>query len=271
MEAVTKVRKQLTNLSSGAGLEAGVAAMVEASAIFFLAMRHDLWPLAVLVVLAVEIGLIRPGRPQSRKDWLILLMPRVSLLIAGVSSAIIVAIVPRVATQIVVALMYAGWRLWWGTRDEEAEKSLPALLVTQAVMFEAIFLMAAVWRTSNTASWMEELVLVLVWLGSFGSVYSVLSSRGEKVAGVMAATWAVVCVEISWVLVRWLFVYTLSGGYLLVPQPVVILTALAYCFGSIYALQRKGHLSRGRLTEYLLIGMILIAIVITGTPWRGSL
>jgi hypothetical protein len=87
----------------------------------------------------------------------------------------------------------------------------------------------------------------------------------------MAATWALVCTEISWVLLRWLFTYTVTGGYILVPQPMLILTALAYCFGSIYVSQRKGSLSRARLTEYLLIGLILIAIVVTGTPWRGSL
>jgi hypothetical protein len=70
---------------------------------------------------------------------------------------------------------------------------------------------------------------------------------------------------------QWLFTYTTAGGYLLVPQPALVLTALAYVFGSIYVAQREGKLSRGRLTEYLLIGLILIAIVAIGTSWRGSI
>jgi hypothetical protein len=116
-----------------------------------------------------------------------------------------------------------------------------------------------------------------IWSGAVyrraagAATWGVVYRRGERAAGVMAATWGVVAVEIAWVLELWLFTYTSSGGYLLVPQPALILSALAYCFGSIYLSQRQGSLSRGRLTEYLLIGLILIAIVITGTPWRGSI
>ena len=90
-------------------------------------------------------------------------------------------------------------------------------------------------------------------------------------ASVLAAAWALVAAEISWVLVRWLFVYVMPQGYLLIPQAAVVLAAMGYVFGSIYMAQRDGKLSRSRLTEYVLIGLILIAIVITGTPWRGSL
>jgi hypothetical protein len=114
-------------------------------------------------------------------------------------------------------------------------------------------------------------VLFLVWMGAYLSVYAVLARRGERTAGVMAATWGVVCVEVAWVLLSWLFVYTIGGGYILVPQPALILTALAYCFGSIYLSQREGTLSRGRLGEYLVIGLILIGIVVIGTSWRGSI
>jgi hypothetical protein len=80
-----------------------------------------------------------------------------------------------------------------------------------------------------------------------------------------------VAAEVAWVLQLWLFTYTTAGGYILVPQPALILTALAYCFGSVYWSQRQGTLSKGRLTEYLLIGLVLIVIVAVGTSWRGSI
>jgi len=138
------------------------------------------------------------------------------------------------------------------------------LLVVQAVVFEAVFLMAAVWRSPDV------LVLALAWIGAYVSVYAVLSARGERAAGVMAATWAVITTEVGRVLLWWLFTYTMTGGYILVPQPALILTALAYCFGGIYLSQREGSLSRGRLAEYLLIGLILVGIVIVGTSWHGA-
>jgi hypothetical protein len=178
----------------------------------------------------------------------------------------VIAVAPRLVTQAVVAGLYAVWRWWVSGSGRAAHKtSLLNLLIVQAVVFEALFLMAAEWQTS------EWVVLALVWACAYLSVYSILDRRGERVAAVMAATWALVAAEISWVLLRWLFVYTVNGGYLLVPQPALVLSALAYCFGSIYASQREGKLSRARLTEYLLIGLILIAIVITGTPWKGTL
>ncbi|HUD11084.1 MAG TPA: hypothetical protein VMS08_01630 [Candidatus Saccharimonadia bacterium] len=201
----------------------------------------------------------------ARSDIVQLILRRTPMVLIGFSAALIIAVLPRFLTQVAVAILYAGVQLYWDDSNEGIGKSLPGLLVLTAVQFEALFLMAAVWRTT------EWLVLALVWAFAFLSVYAVLNNRAERVAGVMAATWALICTEIAWVLLRWLFTYTISGGYLLVPQPMLILTALAYCFGSIYVSQRKGSLSRGRLTEYLLIGLILIAIVITGTPWRGSL
>jgi hypothetical protein len=229
--------------------------------VFFFAQR-GLWPVAVMLVLAVELW---GARGEAGEDWNKMLAGRVPMVLAGMGTALVIAVAPRLVTQVVVAGLYTVWR-WWVSGEPSARKqSLPNLLVVQAVVFEALFLMAAEWQTP------EWLVLLLVWTCSYLSVYSVLVRRGERAAAVMAATWALVAAEISWVLLRWLFVYTVNGGYLLVPQPALVLTALAYCFGSIYASQREGKLSRARLTEYLLIGLILIAIVITGTPWKGTL
>src|SRR5580704_6048615 len=147
-----------------AGLEGVLAAAVEAVAIFVLAMHHGLWPLAILIVLAIEIGLVRFGRVERWQDFVRLILPKVPLLLVGIGAVIIVAISPRIATQLAVAVFYGGWRVWWGSDGVRASKSLPGLLVASAVSFEAVFLIAAVWRTSDNAGWIEFLVLALVWL-----------------------------------------------------------------------------------------------------------
>jgi hypothetical protein len=233
-------------------------AVLVAAAVLFLARMHGWWPAAMLAVAGVEL--------RDRK-WL----EHANGLIVGLSVVLIVALVPRLATQVAVTLLYGGW-LWWTARSRRRDQAanMLQLLVVQAVAAEAVFLMEAIWRPEPVLNFVP-LSLLLIWVSSYTSVYSILALRGERVAGIMAATWSLVAVEVSWVLMQWLFTYTTVGGYLLVPQPALVLTALAYVFGSIYVAQREGKLSRGRLTEYLLIGLILIAIVAIGTSWRGSI
>jgi hypothetical protein len=236
--------------------------VAQAAVVLFLARLHSLWPLAIVVVAVIELWPLRPGATPAagRRD---VLLERVIGLVAGFSAVLIIALVPRLVSQVVVALLYAVWQSWWAARGRPA--GMINLLIVTAAAAEAVFLMAAIWRPDD---W---LTLVLVWCLAWAPVYATMSLRGERAAGIMAATWALVSVQVSWVLLLWLFTYTTAGGYLLVPQPALVLSALAYCFGSIYVAQREGKLSRGRLTEYLLIGLILIAIVAIGTSWRGSI
>jgi hypothetical protein len=232
-----------------------------AGAVLVLALQRGLWPVAMALVAVVELWPVRSAQRGAR--W-VALRNHLPQLMVGMSVALIIAVAPREATQVVAAGLYALWRTWWTRQGEDTKHDLLNLLAVQGAVYEALFLLAAAWRTS------EWLILALVWGSSYITVFGVLEKRGERVAGLMAATWALIAAEISWVLLTWLFVYTIYGGYLLVPQPALVLSALGYCFGNIYATQRAGKLSRGRLTEYLLIGLILIAVVITGTSWKGG-
>jgi hypothetical protein len=243
---------------------AALSSLLLAGGVFGLALK-SWWLVAVMLVIAVELWGVR-GAAESRGKKL---LARVPAILAGCAVALIIAVSLRMAAQVAIVLGYAVWRWWWLGQPNWAAGSLGNLLGVQIVVFEALFLMAAEWRGESGVP--EWLVLLLVWICAYLPLYSVLVQRGERAAGVMAATWALVATEISWVLLRWLFVYTVSGGYLLVPQPALILSALGYCYGSIYVSQRQGKLSRARLTEYVLIALVLIAVVTTGTPWRGTI
>jgi hypothetical protein len=263
--AITKIQspKAIAQSLSPAQLAGAGRALVVAALVFLLARQQGLWPFAVLAVILVELWPLRPG--GQTQDRVRILLERTGAVVIGAGAAMTIAVSPRLATQIGAAVLYGAW-IWWSNSTEHTVKAaLINLLVVQVALFEALFLVSAVWRSP------EWIVLILIWASCYASVFAALTLRVERMAGVMAATWALVATEISWVFLRWLFVYTIPGGYLLVPQPTIVLTAIAYCFGSIYISQRQGNLSRARLTEYLLIGLILITIVITGTPWRGSL
>ena len=225
------------------------------------------WWLALVLITAIELRRIWTAEEQQgpkRTPQLAALWAALPSLVVGLSATLIIASVPRQATQLAIAALYAGWLIWLALEPRKAPTKFIQLLVVQAVMFEAIFLMAAIWQIPS------PIILIMVWTGAYFTVYATLIQRGDLSARVIAATWGVIATEISWILLMWLITYTMHGGYVLVPQPALILTALAYIFGSILASSRQGNLSRARLSEYSVIGFVLVMIVVLGTSWRGN-
>jgi len=244
--------------------------VLETAVVFGLGRQINWWWLAVLLVVGIELREFRPGGRVKEGERTAALWDRLPGLIMGVSVTLIIALVLREATQAVVAAAYGVWLLWRDRVPAQVSTSLVQLLIVQGVMFEAIFLMAAVWQTPDGKNIPQWIILGLVWAGAYVSVYGALKRRGDRSAGVMAATWGVIATEVAWILQLWLITYTMRGGYVLVPQPALILTALSYVFGSILASSRQGNLSRARLGEYMVIALILVVIVVIGTSWRGN-
>jgi hypothetical protein len=269
LAATIKQLVRRSNLTSRPWTE-WVLAAIEFLAVYALAWRGGLWVLAAVLIVAIELRLLLPGSKASENGKTMAFWQCLPGLVMGLSVTLIVAMVPRHATQVAVALLYAGWLAWRERDPDRVSNNLAQLLIIQAVMFEAIFLVAAVWHNPDGTSIPAWITLVLVWAGAYFTVYGVLTRRGDKSAGVMAATWGVIATEVAWVLMLWLITYTMTGGFVLVPQPALILTALAYIFGSILVSSRHGNLSRGRLGEYMVIALVLVMIVIVGTSWRGN-
>ncbi len=243
----------------------GLAVLVlEFLAVYELAWRGSWWVAAAGFIAAMELRFLLPGSPALSEGRATAVWKSLPGLMMGLSVVVIVATVPRYATQVAVAVFYGAWLIWRERQPVKAPIRLVQLLLVQAVMFEAIFLVAAIWHLPSLA------VVVLVWAGAYAGVYGALSIRKDSSAGVMAATWGVIAAEVAWVLQLWLITYTMKGGYVLVPQPALILTALAYIFGSILASSRQGSLSRRRLGEYMVIALVLVAIVVVGTSWHGD-
>lgn len=177
-----------------------------------------------------------------------------------------IAVYPRAISQAGAAIVFLAFRIWLDQYTKRAaDRNLLTALIGQAIIFESIFLTAAIWDVPKIV------ILGLVWLAAFTGAYHMLTQRQERTAAVLSAAWALIAVEVSWVMLSWLVSYTILSGYLIVPQPAIILTVLAYCFGSIYLAQRQNQLGRKRLSEYLVIGLVIIIVVIAGTTWRGSI
>jgi hypothetical protein len=228
-----------------------------ALAVGFLSWQRA-WVVAIILVLVVELW---PVRKRLGLDGF---LERTPLIAMGSSIAVIISIAPKALTQLALVAFYVAWR-YWMEREPDRRHDLINTVVIMTAAFQAIFLASAIWHVPRL------IILALVWAAIYGLSYQALRVRGEVSAQLMAAVWALVGAEAAWLFLIWQVSYILPNSYLIVPQAVVVLTAMGYCFGGILMAQRRGELSRSRLTEYLVIGAILIAIVIAGTPWRGTI
>lgn len=219
-----------------------------------------LWPVALIFIVLVEL---RFNLRRLRMASFVNLTPQ---LLAGLATILSITAYPRAIPQAGAGIIYLIWRIWLEQYTKRADdRNLITTLLGQAFVFEGIFLTAALLDVPKIVT------LLLVWAAAFAGAYHLLTQRQERTAAVLAAAWALIALEVSWVTLNWLVSYTVLNGYLIVPQPAIILTVLAYCFGSIYLAQRQNQLGRKRLTEYLIIGLCIILVVIVGTTWKGSI
>ena len=218
------------------------------------------WWVALILVVAAEIVLAESK--DTIQNRLIERFP--ALMMAG-TIALSISLLPKAASQLALAGAYVTWRFFFDGVSKAGDSGLISIFLVQIAFFEAVFLSAAIAGPS------PALTITAVWLGCFGLAHALLRGRGERSTMLMASVWALVAAECSWVFTTWLVSYVTVGGYVIVPQPTLVLSALAYCFGGIYMAQRQNKLSRTRLSEYLFIVLIILAIVIAGTKWRGSL
>lgn len=184
-------------------------------------------------------------------------------LMLGLSLVILVALNRLWPTQVVLGAVYLVWRLS-GDRPDNLKLRLWRLGFALFISLAAIFTATAIWR------WPVLVVVVLAWLVSW-LVARELLAPGERGAAALAAAWALVAAEISYLFAIWLVSYILPGNSLIVPQAAIVLVALGYCFMSIYIAHINAKLSRSRLAEYVIIGLCLLVIVMAGTKWNGAI
>lgn len=235
-----------------------VGCVIQAALVVYLAYQGLIVP-ALLVVLVAELW-----RDVRHLGWRVLTKRAVPIVV-GASVVVIIALLPKALAQLGLAAGYAAWLSWGRLRPAAAPISFGELLGVQALALEALFLAAAIWQVAR------PVVMLLVWAVLYATSYQALAARAERAAAALAAAWALVAAQVSWVSLAWLVSYVTPGHYAIVPQPVLVLTAVGYCFGSIYLAQKHGELGRSRFAEYLLIGFVLLWVVVAGTHWKGSL
>ncbi|HSX41220.1 MAG TPA: hypothetical protein VLF21_01085 [Candidatus Saccharimonadales bacterium] len=245
----------------------GLARAALAATVLFLSHYNFVWVAIGLICLPAIFLWWRGGRGRETALALapaIVLGVSVSLLIGLNRPPLGTPILPPL-TQIGLAVIYA-LTLGWLDRLRRAETvHVLGAVVLQALSLTAVYLWAAFWHLPDVA------VVSVAWLASYITALWYLKGTGERAAGLLAATWALIVSQITWILAIWQVNYIISDGYIIVPQAVIIVLGLGYVFGSVHHAHATRALSRRRLIEYVAIAGVLLAIVVAGTHWNGSL
>jgi hypothetical protein len=166
------------------------------------------------------------------------------------------------AQQVLLVLIYLAWLIWRLGWSEGAKSGFVVAGAIQFFGLWAVFLAATAWRSIPTI-----LIIAGAWGTSLVAAQTFFAVRPNRARMVLASVWALIVAELTWLFSFWLVDYTVLG--LLLPQPVLVITSLSYCFASIYLAYSESKLSRPRLAEYLFIGLILILLVASGINWNG--
>jgi hypothetical protein len=244
----------------------GLYAVGLAAAVLFLSHYGFGWVAAMLISLPIVATWWRSGR--GRDAALAAIPPIIiELSIIGLISLTNEPngqLVFPALSQLILSVLLAAWIAWWHYFARGPKSAYIALGLSQFSATSAIFLAAAFWH------WPAVVVLITMWVSSYVIALWYMSLRGESAAHLLAATWALIVAEASWVFNIWLVNYVLGGGYVIVPQAAVVILGLGYCYLSIYLAHVQKTLSRRRLVEYIVIIGILLAIVVAGTRWNGA-
>lgn len=161
--------------------------------------------------------------------------------------------------QVAVAIAYAVWLVAIKPRSGHIWVALQAG-ICQLVGLSVLFLLG---RTIPEAA-----VYIGAWVVAVISADHLLSSHKDPSAGLIASVWGLIVVQLTWVLWRWLLLYSLFNDRVLVPQAPLILTVLGYGLAAMYLDHSAKRLRKLRLAEYIAITLILLIVIIVGTNWN---
>ncbi len=237
-----------------ATLRRGVGGIIESVSLLVVVRLLGLWWALALAV--VIWGYYNRGKARDLASGL--------LGIGLVSLVIVLVLNHNLVGQILVACGYSWWR-WAGNTEHPNQR----FEIWQAGWLEFISL-TAIFSANAIWHWPTLLTLIAVYVTSLVIARSFFAA-GERAARALAAAWGLIVAECCYIFSVWLVHYVLPGGVLLIPQAAIVITALGYCFGSIYLAHTTSKLSKARLAEYAIIGLCLIVIVIAGTKWSGQI
>lgn len=241
--------------------------LLESAAVFWVAHLgwaaadhpvNGMWGMAAFG-LSAAASLVFYVRAKERK-----LVLAVKLLL-GFSFSLIILLSTNLSAALTAAALYAVLILAYEQARLNDNIRLVIAGVAQFATLWAIFLSGAAWK------WPMIYLLLLTYGSAYVTATWLLDPYEERARALLASVWSLIASECAFVFSIWLVNYIVRGGWVIVPQAALVITALGYVFASIYLAHKDSKLGRWRLAEYLLIGLLLIVIVAVGTKWSGTI
>lgn len=224
-----------------------------------LLIQFDLSPLA-FALLAISKWQLLLGGPRA---WIRNFRDNGCDLVVALSAvSAMVLFNDDLVLQSVVAISYGGWLFFL-----EPLKSKPGIAlqagICQASGLTMLFLLGR--------SIPELLVIGGSWIVALVAAEHFLSPYEDVSSSIITLGWGLLVAEFSWLMWRWLIVYSLFNGRVLLPQAPLVITIVGYVLGGMYLDHRNRKLKKRRLLEYVLISFGLLLVIIFGTKWDTRL
>lgn len=161
------------------------------------------------------------------------------------------------------AIVQLAWTLWyvvWLTIIKP--RTGKAWMGVQALIGQAIGLSAVFQFSESIDPW---LLLTLVWVVAYASARHFITNYNEPWAGVITHLWALFSVQLAWILFKWLLLFGI------VPQIVLILTAIGYLLASLYDASYQEKLETSFIRQQVFMTGLIIALVIFASDWQGQI
>lgn len=221
----------------------------------WLLVSLELVPLAVAVILASKWRVLA----VQPRHWLANIRANSSDLIVNFSFVVFLYQAQTLATSLLWVGLYIAWVVYLKPQSRELMVGVQSLL-THLIGLTALF-----WLADEIP---EMLLVVVAWLIGLSASRHFLSHFEEPLTRLISFGWAYIVAQLSWILNRWLVTYPLADDIVL-PQPAIVVTLLAYITGSLYYLNTQGKLRRVYLRQYIMIGAVILLVIMWQTDWQA--
>ena len=213
---------------------------------------------AGFVQLAYAVVLLSKWRMLAVKPrfWAANLRANSVDLMVGLSTVVFMSHTSSMMLQIMWAALFAFWLVVIKPQSNQL------VVMTQAFIGQLMSL------TALYLAWAEGSLLGITFISGlicFCAARHVFDSFEEPYARLLSYMWGYFGAALSWVLSHWLIYHAV-----VIPQPVLLISALGFGLSAIYYLDHEDKLSKLVKREILFIMVVIVLIVLYGTIRLGG-
>lgn len=221
--------------------------------VVLLFVRLELAILAVIFILASKWRVVA----VQPRHWLANIRANSPDLIVNISFVILLMRSVHLITYILWVILYISWMIWLKPQSKELAVGIQSLIA------HFLGLTALLWLADSVP---EAVIVFLAWLIALSAGRHYFSHFEDPLIRILSYGWAFFVAQLIWITNKWLVVYNISSD-IIIPQPALIVTWIAYIIGSLFYLNYQGNLRRSHIRQYTFVGCTIILVILLLTDW----